>query len=74
MERHAGEAAHEELALPARVGVPEIGVGSNCPFRTMRSRPGFSVTNMSPAGRNARLHGFWRPVTTGATRICSVGE
>ena len=44
-------------------GVPEIAVGSSVPLRTMRSRPTFSVTSMSPFGRKAMLHGSARPFT-----------
>ena len=38
------------------------------PLRTMRRRPGRSVTSMSPFGRKARLQGFSRPFTTGTAR------
>jgi hypothetical protein len=34
---------------------------------TTRSRPGRSVTSILPPGRNARLHGFWKPSATGTT-------
>ena len=55
-------------------GVPAIGVGSSVPLRTMRKRPSLSVTRMFPSGRNARLHGCDKPVTTGTTRIGSSDE
>ena len=49
-------------------GTPAIGFGSSTPFRTMRSRPGRSVTSISPPGRNVRLQGCDRPLIT-LTRI-----
>src|SRR5688572_8617726 len=39
----------------------------------MRRRPTFSVTSMSPFGRNAMLHGAASPRTYGTTRIdCAI--
>ena len=42
----------------ATAGTPATGCGSRTPLRMTRSRPGRSVTSMSPSGRNARLHGL----------------
>ncbi len=45
-----------------------MGLGSSTPLRMIRSRPGRSVTSISPVGRNARLHGLTRPEATTETR------
>ena len=50
-------------------GTPEMGCGSSTPSRTMRSRPGRSVTSMPPSGRNAIAHGCESPLVTTLTRI-----
>jgi hypothetical protein len=49
-------------------GPPVTGAGSRTPFRSMRSSPNFSVTSASPFGRNARLHGNFKPVASVSTR------
>ena len=50
-------------------GAPATGVGSSLPLRTMRRRPGRSVTSIAPSGSHATVHGFSSPVTTAVTRI-----
>jgi hypothetical protein len=50
------------------VGTPATGVGSSLPPRTMRSRPGRSVTSTSPLGRKAIAQGFTSESTTRTSR------
>ena len=45
-------------------GQAATGVGSSTPLRTIRRRPGRSVTRIPPSGRNAMLHGWLRPLVT----------
>ena len=49
-------------------GTPRSALGSSTPLRTMRSRPGRSVTSMRPSGRNAIAQGWTRPLVTTVTR------
>ena len=64
--RHVAPLVHRHhVASP----IPELSEPSrSLPFRTIRSRPGRSVTSMSPPGRKAIDYGFIKPWMTGTIR------